>query len=45
MAGGRRTVKDVYEARDKAKKAYEKETMGLDGATDISRYSKGWTTK
>ena len=46
MAGGQRTVADVYEARDKARKAYEKTTMGEDGKSDLTmKVYKGWTTK
>ena len=43
--GGVRTREDVYAARDKARKAYEKGTMGGYGESDISRVEKGWTTK
>ena len=46
LAGGQRTVADVYEARDKARKAYEKTTMGEDGKSDLTmKVYKGWTTK
>ena len=45
MANGQRTREDVYAARDKARTAYEKGTMGGYGESDISRTEKGWTTK
>ena len=41
MAGGVRTLDDVYAAQKKAKKAYN---GGQDGKSDLSRYQKGWTT-
>lgn len=45
MAGGVRTMEDMRKDQAKAKKAYEKSTMGGDGESDMKRYETGWTTK
>mmetsp|Transcript_39784 Transcript_39784/g.65955 ORF Transcript_39784/g.65955 Transcript_39784/m.65955 type:complete len:94 (+) Transcript_39784:66-347(+) len=42
LAGGTRTIEDVYAAQKKAAKAYN--SLKADGECDIKSYQKGWTT-
>ena len=44
MAGGARTVDDVWASQEKAAKKYMS-GAGKDGESDIKAYEKGWTTK